>query len=160
MGNYRPSRFASESGYNQPTISRWLKPGGKPSLEFVSDVAEKFNVSLDWLVTGRGPKDPEEAAKQPGPTHARIREVAGDHLVGPADSPPVAREVQALYGPDAPASPDVIFDAQAGFIQRVRNMGREGKELAELHIALYKLKCRDPEKYAALLKLLDVEGEK
>ncbi len=101
MGDYPPRRFAKERGYHHQTVYNWLKPGAKPRLEFLFDVAEKFGVSLDWLVHGQGPKDPEEAAKQPGLKLVRIREVAGGRILGPAKEGAAGRAAEDEAGEGA-----------------------------------------------------------
>ena len=51
----------------QPSISDWNKPGGYPTMENAVRLSEYLDISVEWLLTGRGPKyvpgdDPESDA--------------------------------------------------------------------------------------------------
>lgn len=50
------SALAKDSGVPQPTISRILKNKSAPEMETVARLAVVFNVTCEWLLTGRGPK--------------------------------------------------------------------------------------------------------
>ena len=47
-------------GIKQPSVNKWAK-GGLPTMETVVDLAERLNVSVEWLLTERGPKRPLDA---------------------------------------------------------------------------------------------------
>ncbi|MGC5328945.1 helix-turn-helix domain-containing protein [Brevibacillus sp. SYSU BS000544] len=48
--------LAKEIGTSSSRISDWENKGGDPSSVFVVRLAEKFGVTLEWLLTGEGPK--------------------------------------------------------------------------------------------------------
>lgn len=47
-------------GFAQPTINDWLNGKVLPSLDTAIKLANKFDVCVEWLVTGRGPKHPTD----------------------------------------------------------------------------------------------------
>ena len=48
-----------ELGIGNGSIAKWTK--SKPSVENILKISQKFDVSLDWLVTG---KEPEELTQE------------------------------------------------------------------------------------------------
>lgn len=48
----KPRQLTDEFGVSNSSFSDWKKGKGNPSLAFVSRFAERFNVSLDYLVFG------------------------------------------------------------------------------------------------------------
>lgn len=49
-------KLAALVGKAQPTVSDWGKPGKYPELETVIEIAVKLGVSVEWLLSERGPK--------------------------------------------------------------------------------------------------------
>jgi transcriptional regulator with XRE-family HTH domain len=49
--------LAMDLAVHESAISRWRK-GGPMSLEHAARISEVLNISLDWLVLGRGEMDP------------------------------------------------------------------------------------------------------
>ena len=47
-------------GFSQPTVNDWLNGKGLPSLDTAIKLANKFDVCVEWLVTGKGAKYPNE----------------------------------------------------------------------------------------------------
>lgn len=45
-------KFSQDSGIGQSTISMWKKNGATPSGDTLAKIAEYFNVSIDFLLTG------------------------------------------------------------------------------------------------------------
>jgi len=43
---------------SQPSVSLWNKPNGVPELAKGISMATRLNVCVEWLYTGRGPKNP------------------------------------------------------------------------------------------------------
>ena len=52
-----PTRLALEFGMSKGNVTRW-KNGGTPSIQILKKMADYFNVSTDFLLTGKEP-DPE-----------------------------------------------------------------------------------------------------
>lgn len=50
-------KFSQDSGIGQSTISMWKKNGATPSGDTLTKIAEYFNVSIDFLLTGEEPKE-------------------------------------------------------------------------------------------------------
>ena len=50
--NISPSKAAGEIGFNKSSISNWKKNGYTPRKEIAVKIAEYFNVSVDYLLTG------------------------------------------------------------------------------------------------------------
>ena len=48
---------AKFAGVTQPAARKW-QYGGFPDMDRVIEIAEKLDVSLDWLLRGEGPKRP------------------------------------------------------------------------------------------------------
>lgn len=60
-------------GVNESAISRWKK-GRTISLENAAQVCRALDISLDWLVMGRGGIDSHRIAAPPEPADALIRQ--------------------------------------------------------------------------------------
>ena len=52
----------------QPSVSLWNKPNAGPELATGVSLANRLNVCVEWLYTGRGPKHPGV----PGDPHAEV----------------------------------------------------------------------------------------
>ena len=50
----KPTQLAKELGMSTSTFSDWARGKGSPSLKAVMQFSEYFNVSLDYLVYGKG----------------------------------------------------------------------------------------------------------
>lgn len=50
--------LALDLGVNQSTISRWTKDGGM-SLDHATALCRHLDISLDWLIFGRGGMEPQ-----------------------------------------------------------------------------------------------------
>ena len=50
-------------GFSQPTVNDWLNGKGLPSLDTAIKLADKFGVCVEWLVTGKGQKHPNEESQ-------------------------------------------------------------------------------------------------
>lgn len=58
LGIKQQSVFASKIGIKRPaTISEYENDKMEPSITVLRNIAELGNVSLDWLITGKGPKE-------------------------------------------------------------------------------------------------------
>jgi len=53
-GGRKQKAFADSLGVNQNYISRYEAGKIKPSFEFLKSVAEKENININWLLTGKG----------------------------------------------------------------------------------------------------------
>lgn len=67
-GNMTGVILASFCGVSVGSISKYMK-GGTPDVENSVKIARAFNVTLDWLLTGQGPKSWNKSHMQPKPTH-------------------------------------------------------------------------------------------
>lgn len=71
----RPFRVIAEiTGYHAETVRRYLS-GHEPSIEFVCALCRAFDISADWMLTGRGAMHASEARK-----HALRTSSTGDLL--------------------------------------------------------------------------------
>jgi transcriptional regulator with XRE-family HTH domain len=59
--NLSQVKFAKLCNLNSPALSQYEAGVRKPSLEILILLANKFNLSLDWLILGKTPKDKEES---------------------------------------------------------------------------------------------------
>lgn len=48
------SQFAAKFNIPQTTLSRYERNSSEPDLKFLSQVSQQYNVSLEWLIAGRG----------------------------------------------------------------------------------------------------------
>lgn len=48
-----PYRFCKDTGINSSTISTWKKKGTKCSFKLADTIAQYFNVSIDYIMTGK-----------------------------------------------------------------------------------------------------------
>ncbi len=55
-GEGRQTFVARMFGVSQKGARKWLEAEGFPTLETAIQIARKLNISLEWLMTGRGPK--------------------------------------------------------------------------------------------------------
>lgn len=55
-GKGRQSVVGQLFGVDQKAARKWLKGEGFPTLEKCTDIAKRLNVSMEWLLTGRGDK--------------------------------------------------------------------------------------------------------
>ena len=49
------ARFAELLRINPSYLNRWVNDGSLPSAEHLANMAEKLNVNINWLLTGKGP---------------------------------------------------------------------------------------------------------
>lgn len=54
--NMSQKEFAMSLGFSPGYVSDILRGRTKPSLEFLIKLGEEYNTTIDWLVTGEGPK--------------------------------------------------------------------------------------------------------
>lgn len=59
--------FSAEMGIPQTNLSRYERDISVPDLDFLIRLADKFEVSLEWLVAGRGAMRPGDLTEQPMP---------------------------------------------------------------------------------------------
>lgn len=80
---YRSSEMADSIGAEKTGYSKYEKGTTPPKLIVLYRLAEKFDVSLDWLIRGKGPMYyKQKGTKQPGahPTHANEINELLDHM--------------------------------------------------------------------------------
>ena len=63
---YTQVRLAVAMGWDPGTISRWERGEVRPNVEWLERVAEKLDVSFEWLATGRGTRERKAAAAATG----------------------------------------------------------------------------------------------
>lgn len=87
--------LAVEIGVDESAISRWKK-GRSISLENAAQVCRALDISLDWLVMGRGSIDAhrQQAAPNPDPAGALLRRAFPD--MPPAKVQAVAAALEGL----------------------------------------------------------------
>ncbi|CAG1007810.1 hypothetical protein PHYC_03480 [Phycisphaerales bacterium] len=55
------AEIAKRTGWEAETVRRYLRRGHRPSVDFVAAVAERFAVSVRWLILGEGLMDRERS---------------------------------------------------------------------------------------------------
>lgn len=63
-------KIASVLGVSQPSVHGWKS--GNISLKVAQQAAVRFGVCVEWLMTGRGPKFPNE---RPDPSLAELHQI-------------------------------------------------------------------------------------
>ena len=63
-GYHKQHAFAVALNVSQSTVTRWLA-NGPMSLESAADICSLLDISLDWLVLGRGKMTSEPTAHRP-----------------------------------------------------------------------------------------------
>ncbi len=139
MAGYSIARFSREHGYQRRTLYKWLEDGAEPPIKFLRDVAEKFGVSLDWLIKGRGPKSSLPVGQRSSGRLIRVREVKGrpPQPLSEREARRVAED-EGLYVP----------------------LGREDKEALELARGLSGLKKKHPEVFSMIESVVGTLKEK
>lgn len=64
---YTLSQIAKRTGWGAETVRRYVRQGHRPSVDFVAAVAERFNVSVGWLVLGEGTMEISGRVAVPAP---------------------------------------------------------------------------------------------
>lgn len=54
----RQMLLSKEFEVSQPSAKRWLDGNNYPDIDKVIEIANKYNCSVEWLLTGRGLKHP------------------------------------------------------------------------------------------------------
>ena len=54
----RQERLAKEFDVTPRTVSNWLNGEKLPTYERIIEICKRYNVAIDWLMTGRGLKRP------------------------------------------------------------------------------------------------------
>ena len=60
------TQLAKWLGFAQPTVNDWINGKGMPGIENAIKIAEKFNVCVEWFITGKGLKRTTDK-QQPSP---------------------------------------------------------------------------------------------
>ena len=61
-GDGRQVKLAKLFGLNQKGVRKWLEGEGTPTFERTKKLAESLNVTVEWLMTGHGPKRLKDVA--------------------------------------------------------------------------------------------------
>ncbi len=109
FGSLSVAEVARRTRYPYRTVHNYLQ-GREPSLKFLCDVAEEFDVSLDWLLKGVPPQSARKAMGRPGSRLVRIREPSKGGVIRPLSPGEVKRvaEEEARYTSAKPADPEII----------------------------------------------------
>lgn len=78
--NVTPYRVAADTGITRSTFTDWKNGRSKPSVTKLKKIADYFNVSLDYLMTG---VDPVTEENTPYYTDPEVREIANDIYENP-----------------------------------------------------------------------------
>ena len=70
-----PSGAASRIGFNRASVTQWKNSGNPPKQELLLKIASFFNVSVDYLLTGREQAEPDRAVELDGLEYALFGEV-------------------------------------------------------------------------------------
>lgn len=77
-GRGRASALALRYGVSRETARKWLNGLALPELERMVELATDFEVSFDWLATGRVPVLGEQLGEDPG--HYEGTPLSGDEM--------------------------------------------------------------------------------
>lgn len=69
--------FAKSLGVSQKTISRWENGTNEPQLEAIRPLLEKYNIDINWLLTGTGSMTVEEKSCEENELTEEEREFLG-----------------------------------------------------------------------------------
>ena len=61
-----PSGAASRIGFNRASVTQWKNSGNPPKQELLLKIASFFNVSVDYLLTGREQAEPDRSVELDG----------------------------------------------------------------------------------------------
>lgn len=64
-GRGRQVELAKATGLSQKAVRKWLEGEGMPELTRLIDLATRFKCHVEWLASGRGPRDLEGASLEP-----------------------------------------------------------------------------------------------
>ncbi|WP_321895996.1 helix-turn-helix domain-containing protein [Paraburkholderia heleia] len=102
------SQLSRETGVPQSTISR-LMAGSTPEMSNIAALAVHFDVTCEWLITGRGPKHIAEMYRAPK---------ASDSELPPPQSSASARSaMQAVIDADQAGVDGTLLEAAAKLIR-------------------------------------------
>lgn len=90
------SQAARRCGINQPAMSRLANGTTTPDLETVRAVAHGYSVSLDWLVTGQGPRERARGSTPTVPDDMGYGDTPADELVHWLELPETKRQLPEL----------------------------------------------------------------
>lgn len=68
-------KVSAETGINRSTFSDWKSGRSKPSMAKLKKIADYFNVTVDYLMTG---KDPVTSEDTPYYNDPEVRQIAND----------------------------------------------------------------------------------
>lgn len=96
------TRFAAMINANPSAVSHLLKGRNKPGYDLIVNIAEAFpDISMDWLLTGKGSIYGEQPQEQPKPQIARQASLFDDEVKKvPAAEKPVQTEIKSFVTPD------------------------------------------------------------
>lgn len=99
-------KFCKDAGIAQSTISTWKKNGNLISPEIGKTIAEYFNVSVDYLMTGK------EREKEDYYLNEETRQIAQEIFDN--------RDMRVLFDIARETSPSTLRD-YADFLQKLKN---------------------------------------
>lgn len=76
----RQLALAEMFGVSQKGARKWLEGEGLPTLERCIQIAERFGVNTEWLLTGRGPKRPGGSGEILADLPQEVRQESFDFL--------------------------------------------------------------------------------
>ncbi|QVN18942.1 helix-turn-helix domain-containing protein [Burkholderia pyrrocinia] len=76
-GSGRQNQLARDWGLSQKGVRKWLEGEGVPETTRLIEMAKRYNVSFEWLATGRDPLTLR-------PSASIVREAQGASLVAPS----------------------------------------------------------------------------
>jgi transcriptional regulator with XRE-family HTH domain len=75
-----PHRASIELGIARSTLLKWISGSSVPDVKNLSAFAEKFRVSPEWLMTGRGARESTATKEASSKELERIQEVVEQYL--------------------------------------------------------------------------------
>jgi len=69
--------LAEAIGASQPSVSAWLSGKSLPHADQLLAISRSLGVTVDWLLTGQGTKDPD-STRSPPTTDWRARALAAE----------------------------------------------------------------------------------
>jgi transcriptional regulator with XRE-family HTH domain len=127
--NISQNEFARQLGSTSAFVSNMARGKSKPGLDFLQKIAETFDVSLDWLVLGKGTRRGEPFLDPDG-HHAVLLRVTLAQLVaaGDPEARSLANELLSSSNVDNSSSP-----ARQALLDELTERTRHGPLLAMLY---------------------------
>jgi len=127
-GSGRQNRLAKDWGLSQKGVRKWLEGEGVPETTRLIEMAKRYQVSFEWLATGRSNRELSHRSTGTGDAGGRLLFI--DSGVTPKLRmklrPYASSLVEAIEKADADGMPDEAFTAMAQTLRAFEKLWRPG----------------------------------